>query len=103
MNPPTGCSLQQRFLRICRKNLRRPKVADSTGAQLTGSGLLMRTLILRRLLLRHVLEKDEQYVGVMLPPSVPAVVANAAVSLDRRVAVNLNYTASSDALRLPRR
>ena len=88
----------RRFLRTCRRNMRRVKVADSTGAELTGAGLLTRTLILRRLLRRGVLADDEKHVGVLLPPSVAGVVANAAVSVDGRVAVNLNYTVSSEVM-----
>jgi acyl-[acyl-carrier-protein]-phospholipid O-acyltransferase/long-chain-fatty-acid--[acyl-carrier-protein] ligase len=76
----------------------RPKVADSSGAQLTGGALLTRTLVLRRLLRRDVLGEDETYVGLLLPPSVAAVVANAALSIDRRVPVNLNYTVSSGVM-----
>ena len=37
-------------------------------------------------------------IGVLLPPSVPAIVVNAALSIDRRVAVNLNYTVSQDVM-----
>ena len=88
----------RRFLRMCRRNLRRPKVADSTGTELTGAALLTRALILRRLLRREVLAKDEKHVGVLLPPSVAGVVVNAAVSIDARVAVNLNYTVSSEVM-----
>ena len=44
------------------------------GTELTGAGLLLRTLVLRRLLRREVIAPDEQFVGVILPPSVPAVV-----------------------------
>ena len=88
----------RRFLRTCRRNMRRVKVADSTGAELTGAGLLMRTLILRRLLRRGVLAADEKHVGLLLPPSVAGVVANAALSVDGRVAVNLNYTVSSEVM-----
>ena len=62
--------LPRQFLRMCRRRMRRPKVADSTGVELTGAGLLMRTLIVRRLLRRHVLAADEQHVGVLLPPTV---------------------------------
>jgi acyl-[acyl-carrier-protein]-phospholipid O-acyltransferase/long-chain-fatty-acid--[acyl-carrier-protein] ligase len=98
MNRQHASALPQRFLRLCRQNLRRPKVADSTGAELTGAGLLMRTLVMRRLLRAHVMDRDERYVGVLLPPSVGAVVTNAALALDRRVAVNLNYTASAEAV-----
>ena len=90
--------LPRQFLHRCRQQMRRPKVADSTGAELTGAGLLMRSLMVRRLLRRHVLAVDEQQVGLLLPPSVGAVVVNAALGLDRRVAVNLNYTASSEII-----
>ncbi len=58
----------------------------------------MRTLILRRLLRREVLADDEPNVGILLPPTVPAIVANAALHIDRRVAVNLNYTVSQDVI-----
>ncbi|MHC4180240.1 MAG: AMP-binding protein [Planctomycetota bacterium] len=91
-------TLPRRFLRISRGTLRQAKVADSSGAELTGAGLLTRTLILRRLLRREVLDDDEKHVGLLVPPSVGAVVANAAVSLDRRIAVNLNYTVSSEVM-----
>ncbi len=86
------------FLRQCRKAMFRLKVADSTGTEMTGGSLLMRTLIFRRLLLRNVLGADERFVGLLVPPSAGGVLANAAVTLCRRVAVNLNYTVSSDTL-----
>jgi acyl-[acyl-carrier-protein]-phospholipid O-acyltransferase/long-chain-fatty-acid--[acyl-carrier-protein] ligase len=86
------------FLRICRRNARRLKVADSSGVELTGGGLLWRTLILRRILRREVLKPDEKRVGVLLPPSAGGVLANAALSIDGRVAVNLNYTLSSEIM-----
>ena len=75
-----------------------PKVADSTGVELSGAGLLMRTLMVRRLLRREVLAADERNVGVLLPPSVGGVVVNAALAIDGRVAVNLNYTVTSDVM-----
>ncbi len=90
--------LPRKFLRMCRAARRRSKVADSSGAELTGGQLLTRTLVLRRLLRREVLAGDEQHVGLLLPPSVGAVVANAAVSIDNRVAVNLNYSVSCDVM-----
>ncbi len=36
----------------------------------------MRALILRRLLRRQVLQADEAYVGLLLPPSTGSVLAN---------------------------
>jgi acyl-[acyl-carrier-protein]-phospholipid O-acyltransferase/long-chain-fatty-acid--[acyl-carrier-protein] ligase len=84
--------LAQSLIRTCKKRYRGLKIGDSTGNELSGGALLMRSLILRRLLLRHVLADDERHVGLLLPPSVAGVLANMAVTLDRRVAVNLNYT-----------
>jgi len=91
-------NLLKRFLRTCRSQRGKLKVADSTGVELTGGELLARTLVMRRLLRREVLNNEEEHVGLLLPPSVAAVVANAALALDRRVAVNLNYTLSADVL-----
>ena len=90
--------LPRAFIRKCKAQKFTTKVSDSGGTRLTGGALLMRTLILRRLLLRHVLEPDEQFVGVLVPPSVGAVVTNAALAISRRIAVNLNYTISSEAM-----
>lgn len=91
-------ALPRAMIRNCRKALFRFKLADSSGAELTGGELLARTFVLRRLLLRHVLAADEQYVGVLLPPSVGSVVVNAALAMAGRITANLNYTASSDVL-----
>jgi len=86
--------LPRAFIRACKRRKFRSKVADLSG-DLTGGSLLMRTLILRRLFLRHVLDADEKYVGVLLPPTVAGLVTNMAVPLAGRVIVNLNYTVSS--------
>lgn len=83
-------------LKACGKRF---KAADSTGVKLSGINLLIRTLALRSYLLREVLAADEKYVGVFLPPTVPAVATNFAVALADRVSVNLNYTASSESLK----
>lgn len=91
-------NLPRRFLRMCRRARFREKVADSTGMRLSGGSLLTRTLVLRRLLRRGVLAANERYVGLLLPPSAGAVVANAALAVDRRISVNLNYTLSSEVL-----
>lgn len=90
--------LPRKFVRQCKRRRFRTKVADSSGAELNGANLLMRTLVLRRLLLRSGLASEEKYVGLLLPPTVAAVVANMAVSVMGRVAVNLNYTVSSNVM-----
>lgn len=85
-------------LRFLKKRRFTTKLVDSTGSHVTGADVLARSLVLRRLLRRHVLQPDEQYVGILLPPTVPAVVVNLAVSLDNRVACNLNYSATSEVM-----
>jgi len=97
--PPTeDLILPRRFLRMCRRKMRRPKVADSTGVELSGADLLTRALVVRRLLRRGVLDAGESLVGALMPPCAAGVVVNAALAIDRRVAVNLNYTLSSEVL-----
>lgn len=83
------------FILNCRRSMFRPKAADSSGVEVTGGQLLMKSLILRRLLERELLTPDEKYVGLLLPPSVGAVMANVAVPMCGRIPVNLNYSASS--------
>jgi acyl-[acyl-carrier-protein]-phospholipid O-acyltransferase/long-chain-fatty-acid--[acyl-carrier-protein] ligase len=93
-----SANLMLALLRNCRRSMFRPKAADSTGMEMTGGQLLMRSLILRRMLLRELLAADEKFVGLLLPPSVPAVLANVALPLCGRIAVNLNYTVSSEVM-----
>lgn len=88
-----------RLLQQLQSSGNRFKTADSTGVKLTSRDLLIRTLALRRYLLREVLDADEKRVGIFLPPTVPAVATNLAVSLADRVAVNLNYTVNSALLK----
>jgi acyl-[acyl-carrier-protein]-phospholipid O-acyltransferase / long-chain-fatty-acid--[acyl-carrier-protein] ligase len=73
-------------------------LSDSTGASLTGRQTLVRALVLRRRL-RRALPPDERKIGVLLPPTVAAAVTNLALALDRRVAVNLNYSLSEKLVR----
>lgn len=82
------------FVRSCKRSIRRPRIADSTGLELSGGKLLASALAFRRVLMRDVLASDERHVGILLPPTVGCALANLAVSLSRRVAVNLNYTMS---------
>lgn len=86
------------FLRMCRREWGRAKVADSMGTELTAGALLLRTLVLRRILGRGILAADEKFVGLLLPPSAGGVVANAAMTIMGRIGVNLNYTLSTALL-----
>ena len=91
-------NLTRLFIRRCKQRGRQSKIADSMGMELSGYKLLAGTLIMRKLLRQHVLDTDEEYVGVLLPPTVPAVIVNLALTMDRRAAINLNYTVTSEVL-----
>ena len=91
---PWDWNLPKLFIKRCREKGDKTKISDSTGTALSGNDLLLRTLVLRRIFEREVFKADEKFVGVLLPPTVPGAVANFALSLAGRVAVNLNYTVS---------
>ena len=67
-------------------------MVDSTGARLTYGETLVRALVMGRVLARTW--GPAARVGLMVPPTVPAAVANVAVTLWGKVPVNLNYSAS---------
>jgi acyl-[acyl-carrier-protein]-phospholipid O-acyltransferase / long-chain-fatty-acid--[acyl-carrier-protein] ligase len=85
-------SLPRVFVHQARADWSRNAMADSTGASLTYGETLIRSLVLGRVLARTWGAADR--VGLLVPPTVPAAVANIAVSLWGKVPVNLNYSAS---------
>jgi acyl-[acyl-carrier-protein]-phospholipid O-acyltransferase/long-chain-fatty-acid--[acyl-carrier-protein] ligase len=96
-------NLPRLFIRACRAKGEKIKVVDSMGLKLTGNDLLLKTLVLKRVIDREILKVrsnglTEKNVGVFLPPTASAVIANMALTLSRRVAVNLNYSASEDII-----
>ena len=91
-------SLLRSVITQLRRRARVTTLYDSTGASLTGREVLVRALVLRGLL-RRLVDSDERNVGVLLPPTVAAAVTNLALALDRRVAVNLNYSLSAELVR----
>jgi acyl-[acyl-carrier-protein]-phospholipid O-acyltransferase/long-chain-fatty-acid--[acyl-carrier-protein] ligase len=84
------------FLDQARRNWSRLALADGLGRKLTFGRALVGALLFRNLIVRRA--PDEPMIGILLPPCVPAALANLAVSLAGRVAVNLNYTASAESL-----
>lgn len=100
MNHPSGNfqSPVSSFISACKASKFRSKIGDSTRQEETGGKLLTRALILRRLLRREVLKADEKHVGVLIPPSVGGSIVNVSLALDRRVAVNLNYSLSNELI-----
>ncbi|HVR73767.1 MAG TPA: MFS transporter, partial [Planctomycetota bacterium] len=85
------------FLRYARKHPLQLAMVDSTGKSLTYGRLIVAATRLARLLGR--VWKDDEVAGILLPPSVGGAVVNIAASLLGKPVVNLNYTASEEAMR----
>jgi acyl-[acyl-carrier-protein]-phospholipid O-acyltransferase/long-chain-fatty-acid--[acyl-carrier-protein] ligase len=90
--PADWHSLAHAFVGQVRKQSSAPAICDGTGANLTYGETLLRAVVLGRFLARTV--GSDEYVGVMLPPTVPAAVTNIGLVLHGKIPVNLNYTAS---------
>jgi acyl-[acyl-carrier-protein]-phospholipid O-acyltransferase/long-chain-fatty-acid--[acyl-carrier-protein] ligase len=89
--PSDWNSLAHAFVDQARQHWSDPAMCDATGASLTYGQALLRAAVLGRFLARKA--GDVPYVGILLPPTVPAAVVNLALTLQGRIPVNLNYTA----------
>ena len=88
------------LMRAARKRGRKMMYADSTGINLNGYKFLTATYVLRKLLNRYFLASrtEEPNVGLLVPMSVGGSLLNAALLLDRRVPINLNFTFNQETL-----
>lgn len=94
--PASWRSLPRAFLGTARKNWAKEAMADSMGAHLTHGQALTRAVGLARVLEREL--GPHEYVGVMLPPSVPGAIVNLSLHLLGKIPINLNYSASQDVI-----
>jgi acyl-[acyl-carrier-protein]-phospholipid O-acyltransferase / long-chain-fatty-acid--[acyl-carrier-protein] ligase len=94
--PQTWRSLADAFVHSARSHSSRTALCDSTGASLTYGQTFLRALALGRVLARTW--GEARHVGLMVPPVVPAAVANVAVALWGKIPVNLNYSASQEVV-----
>lgn len=83
------------FIRSARRNGRRLAISDTSGKSMTYRKTLIGALILSRHLKKVTAGSD--HVGVVIPPSVGGVMVNLGLLLSGKAAVNLNFTASTDA------
>ena len=84
-------TLATRLIMVASANLDRPAIADSSGRNLTYGEMLAQVRHLANWLARTY--PAARNIGVYLPASVPAAVANYAITLSGKAAVNLNFTA----------
>jgi acyl-[acyl-carrier-protein]-phospholipid O-acyltransferase/long-chain-fatty-acid--[acyl-carrier-protein] ligase len=94
--PAAWRSLPTAFVHAARQNRSRIAIADSTGAAYSYGQTFLRSLAMGRVLARTW--SDASHVGLLVPPVVPAAIANLAVALWGRIPVNLNYTASQEVV-----
>jgi acyl-[acyl-carrier-protein]-phospholipid O-acyltransferase / long-chain-fatty-acid--[acyl-carrier-protein] ligase len=88
--------LPELFLGTARRNWRRFAMADSFKRRLNFGKALVGAILFRNLIRKRC--RSEKMVGVLLPPSVPTALLNIGISLAGHVPVNLNYTASAEAM-----
>jgi acyl-[acyl-carrier-protein]-phospholipid O-acyltransferase/long-chain-fatty-acid--[acyl-carrier-protein] ligase len=91
-----GDTLPQRLVRASRRHWNKFAMADSSGRELTHGRALTAALLLSDWVRRN--SKGEEMIGLLLPSSAGAALANMGVTLAGRIPVNLNFTAGKDAM-----
>ncbi len=89
-------TLDRLFVRTARRYFWRFNMADGRVPKMRFAGSLVKTIFVARRM--KPLWKDQQMVGVLLPPSVGGALVNYAASLLGHVPVNLNYTANNEVI-----
>ena len=85
--------LHRGFVRTARQHPHRFAMADGMTPKVSFGTALGRAVYLARRL--RPLWKDQQMIGILLPPSVAGALVNLAAMLCGRIPINLNYTASN--------
>ena len=83
-------------MKVARKNWSKRCISDGTGRRLNYGRTLVSSIALGIEI--DKLTGAQEKIGILLPPSAGAAIANLAVTLLGKVAVNLNYTASIEAM-----
>src|SRR5215471_13547317 len=89
-------TLDRAFVRSGRRSPRRFAAADGRVPKITFASMLVKTIFVARRL--RPLWKDQEMVGILLPPSVGGALVNYAATLLSRIPVNLNYTANNEVI-----
>jgi acyl-[acyl-carrier-protein]-phospholipid O-acyltransferase/long-chain-fatty-acid--[acyl-carrier-protein] ligase len=89
-------TLSQSFIYSARRHPFRFAMADGQRPKLNWFSALVGALVLARRLRKQW--REQEMVGILLPPSVPGALVNYAAMLLGKVPVNLNYTVSNETL-----
>jgi acyl-[acyl-carrier-protein]-phospholipid O-acyltransferase/long-chain-fatty-acid--[acyl-carrier-protein] ligase len=89
-------TLHRNFIRTARLHPFRFAMSDPRSGRLKFGALLPKAIFIARTLRPHW--KDQEKVGILLPPSVPGALVNFAASMMGKIPVNLNYTLSESGI-----
>ncbi len=89
-------TLAHRFVAAAKQNRTGIALADSTGKEFTFGRALIAALAMQNWIERNC--AASQNIGVLLPATCGAAVANIAIALAGKTAVNLNFTAGAEAM-----
>lgn len=89
-------TLAREFVKSAKRHWRQRAMMDSTGRTLTYGQSLVASRLLACYLQKYC--GEERMIGVMLPASVAAALANLGTTLAGKVPVNLNFTAGRDSV-----
>ncbi len=89
-------TLNHQFIRQTRRNWLRPIASDTLGNKSTYGKLLIGSVALANRIKPCV--ANQRKIGIYMPTSLGGVISNLAVTLSGKTSVNLNWTASAEAL-----
>jgi acyl-[acyl-carrier-protein]-phospholipid O-acyltransferase/long-chain-fatty-acid--[acyl-carrier-protein] ligase len=89
-------TLDRAFVRSTRRYFWRFAMADARVPKMRFASALVKTIFIARRL--KPLWKDQEMVGILLPPSVGGALVNYAAALLGHIPVNLNYTANNEVI-----
>ena len=89
-------TLSHRFIRQARRNWFRPIASDTLGSKATYGHLLTGSIALANRIKPTIAKRDN--IGILMPTSVGGIISNLAVTLSGKTSVNLNWTASQNAI-----
>ncbi|KPA13990.1 2-acyl-glycerophospho-ethanolamine acyltransferase, partial [Candidatus Magnetomorum sp. HK-1] len=90
-------TLQESFWREVRRHPKQFCMTDTSGKEVDYATAFIAALSISKSFKK--LFKSDNRIGIMLPPSVGGALANIAVAILGKVAININYTSSKDAMK----
>lgn len=90
-------NLGLQFIKTARQNWNALAIADSSGTELKYGELLTASLLIRERIHAQC-ESEETNIAILLPPGSGSALSNLALTIDQKIGVNLNYTASPSSI-----